>query len=143
MEGEFVLIAREHFHANEKLCFRCCGPQRVVKAMNDHVYEAENLRNVLTDELHVKIEVFFGRFSRQGSDHVLHFVLKTEMVVQRLPLLEKTGNGHCVVVRWKGLPKLENTVEPIANIYKEVPELFKKFCNAKTNLPHLAIRRSN
>lgn len=45
VEGDFVLVSREEFHAGEKLALRWRGPRRVVKALNDLVYQAEDLRN--------------------------------------------------------------------------------------------------
>lgn len=53
MVEDVFLVAREHFEANEKLCLCWRGPRRVVKAINDYFYEVEDLRNRLTDEVHV------------------------------------------------------------------------------------------
>lgn len=53
MIGDFVLVAKQHFHANEKLCLRWHGPRRVIKTINDYVYKEKDLRNGATDEVHV------------------------------------------------------------------------------------------
>lgn len=35
---DFVLVARNDFSANEKLCLRWRGPRRIVKAISDYIY---------------------------------------------------------------------------------------------------------
>lgn len=44
-EGDFVLVAREDFTAGEKLSLRWRGPRRVVKTINDYVFQVEDLHN--------------------------------------------------------------------------------------------------
>lgn len=46
MVRNFVLAAREHFHANEKLRLRWRGPRRVVKKIRNCVYDVEDLCNI-------------------------------------------------------------------------------------------------
>ena len=60
------------------------------------------------------------------------------MVVQRLLGLVETDDGLKVSIRWKGLPETEDTVEPLQQVYEDVPGLLVKLLNRK-NLPtHLA-----
>lgn len=52
-EGDFVLVAREDFHAGEKLCLRWRGLRRVVRTVNDYVYQMEDVCNGAIDDVHV------------------------------------------------------------------------------------------
>lgn len=52
------------------------------------------------------------------------------MVVQR-QRIEEAPDGLCVVGRWKGLHESEKSVKSIANIYKYVQEVFKKWLQRK------------
>lgn len=47
MEGDYVLVAREHCFAGEKLILHGSGPRCVVSARNAKVFEVEDLRSVL------------------------------------------------------------------------------------------------
>lgn len=44
-EGDFVLVARDDFTANEKLSLRWRGLRRVIKAPSDYGFQVEERRN--------------------------------------------------------------------------------------------------
>lgn len=44
--GDTMLVAIEAFNAGEKLSSRCCGPGKVMKALNDYLFEIRNLENI-------------------------------------------------------------------------------------------------
>lgn len=44
-KGDYVLVAREKFHAGEKLCLRWRGTRRVVNCLNEYAFRVEDLRN--------------------------------------------------------------------------------------------------
>lgn len=44
-EGDYILVAREDFHAFEKLSLRWRGPRRITKAINSYVYQVYDFRN--------------------------------------------------------------------------------------------------
>lgn len=48
---------------------------------------------------------------------------ETEMPVHPLMQLVKTYDGLQVRPQWRDLPALENTLEPLQNVYKNVPDL--------------------
>ena len=138
-EGDYVLVARNDFHAGEKLCLRWRGPRRITRAMNDHVYQVEDLRNGELTEVHVsRLKLF--RDSVIDEEAIMSHVLQSEtgMVVTGLLSIEETENGYHVRVRWKGLGPDEDTLEPIAQVYKDVPELFEKLLQRKSTPKDLA-----
>lgn len=51
---------------------------------------------------------------------------ETIMPIQRLMRLVESDDGLMAQVRWKGLQKSEDTPNPIANFYKDVPGMLLK-----------------
>lgn len=126
MVDNFVLTEREPFHDDKKFVSLLAWSTKCYKAINDYVYAVEDLQNGLTDEVHVSKLKFYLDYSLDKKAIMSHVLSpKTGMVIKRLLCLEDAGDGMCVVVRWKRLPKSENTTEPYAIIWKAVPELFK------------------
>lgn len=137
-EGDFVLVARQDFTAEEKLSLRWRGPRRVVKSLNDYVYQVEDLRNGIIEDVHGSLLKFYHDPSLD-TERIMSHVLSSEtgMQVQRLMRLVETDDGLMVLVRWKGLPNSEDTMEPVKKIHEDVPVLLEKLLcrkNTPTNL---------
>jgi len=134
-EGDYVLMAREEFFAGEELALRWRGPRRIVKAVNDYVYQVEDLRTGLSEEVHGSRLKFYHDPSLD-TEAVLSHVLSSEtgMVVARLLRLEEHEDGLYVVVRWKGLPNSEDSVEPLEKVYEDVPRMLERLL-ARKNTP--------
>ena len=126
-EGDYVLIAREDFSAGEKLCLRWRGPRRVVKALSDYVFQVEDLRNGSVEDVHAS-RIRFYSDSSLDSEAIFPHVLSSEtgMEVARLMSLEKNRNGLMIHVRWKGMPKEEDTLEPLEKVYEDVPKMVER-----------------
>lgn len=131
-EGDYVLVAREQFFEGEKLCLRWRGPRRVVKALNDYVFKVEDLRNGDHEDIH-GTRLKFYTDSSLDEKVILSHVLSSEtgMPVSRLlKLVDHNGDLH-VLVRWKGLSKDDDTLEPLFRVYEDVPHLLVKLLNRK------------
>ena len=139
IEGDFVLVARDEFFEDEKLCLRWRGPRRIVKCLNDHVFKVEDLRNGAVSDVHASRLKYYSDES-VDQKAVLSHVLSSEtgMVVGRLLRLVKTDNGLFISVRWKGLSSSEDTLEPIAQIYADVPQLLIKLLERQSTPVDLA-----
>lgn len=140
-EGDYVLVARSDFHAGEKLCLRWRGPRRVRKALNDFVYQVEDLRNGQLDDIHAsRLKLFRDREIDEKA--IMSHVLQSEtgMVVSRLLSLEDCPDGLHVRIRWKGLGNNEDSLEPIARVSEDVPQLFEKLLQRKSTPVDLVAR---
>lgn len=138
-KGDYVLVAREDFHAGEKLCLRWRGPRRVLKPVNDFVYLVEDLRDGTTSEVHITRLKFYHDASLDTNAIMSHIVSsETGMVVHRLMELVQTNDGIHVRIRWRGLPDSEDTLEPVAQVYQDVPDLLLKLLKRKNTPVHLA-----
>lgn len=53
-ECDFVLVARDNITAGEKLSLCLCwhGPRRMVRSVNDQLYQVEDLRNGTVEDVH-------------------------------------------------------------------------------------------
>lgn len=100
-----MLVAKDDFTAGEKLSLRWNGPRRNIRAINDYMYQLDDLRNGLVGEV---LGSFFKIFydSSQNEEAVMPDVRRSEigMVVQRRMGFLDTKNGLMVHVRWRGLP---------------------------------------
>ena len=65
------------------------------------------------------------------------------MVVHRLKKLVEVDGELMVQIRWRGLPDSEDTLEPIKQVYDDVPTLFEKLLSRKNTPVALAIRARN
>ena len=139
IEGDYVLMAREEFFAGEKLALRWRGPRRVVKALSDFVYQVEDLRNGQLEEVHAT-RLKFYRDSSLDQTVVMSHVLSSErgMPVARLIKLVNTSEGLKVLVRWKGLPHSEDTLQPLGQLYEDVPQMVLRLLQRKNTPPNLA-----
>lgn len=52
VEGDYVLVARDEFFEGEKLCLRLCGPRRIVKVLNDYLFQVQDIRTGDSTNVH-------------------------------------------------------------------------------------------
>lgn len=71
---------------------------------------------------------------------VLVLPCKKGMLVSRLLCLKDCPNGLHVRIRWNGLSNENDTLEPIARVYKDVLQLFDKLLKRKCTSNDLATR---
>ena len=137
-EGDFVLVARDEYGAGDKLLLRWRGPRRVTKALNDFVYQVEDLRTGQLDEAHAS-RLKFYRDDDIDTDVIMSHVLHSEigMSVSRLMGLQEDPDGLKVIVRWKGLSNSEDSAEPLKNVYEDVPKMVKRLLLRKSIPVHL------
>lgn len=114
--GNHVLVARDVFHAEEKLALRWCGLRRVQKDVSNYVYEIGK-RTGAVDDVHIS-RLKFSRDSDLNQEAIRRHVISSEtgMVVARLVSLEETPLGLQVRVRCRGHSASQDTLEPIVNI---------------------------
>lgn len=140
-EGDFVLVAREEFFENEKLCLRWRGPRRVLKALSDYVFKVEDLRNGETEDVHGTRLKYYADNSldtRVILSHVL--ASETGMPVSRLMKLVDDSGKLYIQVRWKGLSPSDDTLEPLKRVYEDVPQLVIKLLHRKNTSADLSQR---
>jgi len=141
-EGDFVLFAREDFFKGEKLALRWRGPRRIVKALHSFVYQVEDLRNGMTKDVHASRLKFYHDASLNTAVIMSHVLSsETGMPVARLMHPVEEQDGIKVLVRWKGLPNSEDTLEPLQRVYEDVPEMLLRLFQRK-NIPVGLVEKS-
>lgn len=82
----------------------------------------------------------FYRDASLSEKEILPHVLssETEIIVARLLRLQRDGNKSFVAVRWKGFGSAGDTLDPILQVYEDVPELFFKLLSRKSTPRTLA-----
>ena len=63
---------------------------------------------------------------------------ETGMPVARLMRLKDTDDRLKVLVRWKVLPNSEDSLEPLEQVFEDVPEIVKRLLLRKHTPPELA-----
>jgi len=131
-EGDYVLVAREDFHAGEKLALRWRGPRRIIKTLSDYVYQVEDLRNGQVEDIHA-CRLKYYRDNSLDQVAIMPHVLQSEtgMPVARLMRLVDDPDGLKVQVRWRGLPTSEDTLEPFERVFEDVPDMVMRLLRRK------------
>ena len=99
---------------------------------NDYVYQVEDLPNGVLEDIHAN-RLKFYRDSELDTRVIMSHVLSSETVmpVSCLMRLEDTEDGLKVLVRWKGLPNSEDSLEPLARVYEDVPQMLLRLLQRK------------
>lgn len=137
-EGDFLLVARSDFGTGENLPIRWHGPPHVFKATNDFECQVEDLRTgSIEKELATRLKLYRDGALDTAADmsHVLQS--ETGMALARIIGLEEITNGLQVHVRWKGMSKEEESLEPLVWVYEDVPHMVKGLINRKDLTHHL------
>lgn len=116
-DGDYVLVSRLDFHADEKLALRWRGLRRVVKALKGYVFQVEDLHN---GQLNILLGTVLKLYtdSAQDKEVIMPHVLSSEtgMCIARLMELLDGPEGLKGCVRWKGLPHADVTPKPIGRV---------------------------
>lgn len=136
-DGDLDLVARDDFHAGEKLCLRWHCPRRILRPVMDYFYLVEDLRNrQLREEDDTRLK-FYNNASLDAKKIMSHVLTsETVMQVQRLLRLIDTTDGIYVTILWKGLAVSRDTREPLAQNYQDVPLLRSKL-HDRNSAPNL------
>lgn len=127
------MVAKEDFSKGEKLALQWRGPRRIVCAKSDYIYQAEDLRNVLTEDVHIARLKFYADDSLDTTAILSHVIAsETGMPVARLMGIKESPDEVVVDVLWKGLPQSEDTFEPILKVNEDVPVMLLNLLKRKS-----------
>lgn len=96
------------------------------------IFQVEDMWNEWLEEIH-STRLSYYSDSNLDREAILPHVLYSEtgMPVSRLINPENSTAGIMVHVRWNGLLKDDDTLEPLQNVYEHVPEMLLKLLNRK------------
>ena len=103
-----------------------------MKALNNYVFEVEDRRSGTINDIHRTRPKFYSDdFLNQTA--IMQHVVKSEhgMPVSRTQNLIETEQGLAILVRWKGFPDSPDSIEPLQQVYEDVPQLLFKLFNRK------------
>ncbi|KAE9351508.1 hypothetical protein PR003_g4855 [Phytophthora rubi] len=115
--GDFVLVAMVTQHAN-KLTIDWQGPNRIVRAISDWVFEVESLNPPQgTTTHHVSRLRFYAEASRGVTEDLLQYALHSQgghlVEAFRGVRFNEAARRWEVEVKWLGIEAIENTWEPL------------------------------
>lgn len=76
-------MARNDFSAGEKLSLRWRGPRRAIKVLSDHIYQAEDLRNEIIEDVNTG-RLKFYRDSSLDTSAIFSHVISSETGIRQL-----------------------------------------------------------
>lgn len=136
-------MAREVFSAGKKLALRWRGQRRFIKPLSDYVQQVEGLRYGNLEEV---CENSFKLY----ADHLLctraiiSHVMSSEMgtPVSRLIKLVENDRNLMVQIRWNGLLNSENTLEPLHQVFEDLPQTLRGQLE-RTTMPTDLVRHAS
>lgn len=96
-------------------------------ALNDFVFQVKDLRYRLFAKVHISRLVLY--FCEELEKEVIlpHIrSSKAGMTVQRLMGHVDTKEAVMVKIHWRGLPQIEDTLEPLLQAFRNVPDLVRR-----------------
>jgi hypothetical protein len=132
--GDFVLVAKRAFRGGEKLSLRWHGPHRIVSTRSEYVYDVEDLMTQLVLPVHATRLRFYHDSSLLVTadirEHLAHQNKGYE--VQKFLSLryDAEAKAHFVLVSWLGFEDLDDTWEPLATLYEDLPTDILSFLHA-------------
>ena len=134
IEGDFVLVGQVASHHN-KLAITWKGPSRVVRALNDHTFEVQQLVEpyAITTHHGSRLQLYRER-QREVTEDLLDAALFGDggHLVQKLVACRYNTQKkeYEIQVQWAGLDPLEASWEPATVIYEDVPVLVERLVQA-------------
>jgi len=131
--GDFVLIGCPQPQKQNKLCVTWSGPARVMKLTSPLVAEVQNLISGKVTQVHASRLKFYDNSSLNVTEELteyLKYQRASLYLVDEIKSLSKVRRkGYKVLVSWVGFPG-EDTMEPLLNIYRDVPDRVLGFLNS-------------
>jgi Chromo (CHRromatin Organisation MOdifier) domain len=141
--GDYVLVARPEQHAKkDKLLLRWLGPQRVVKAISNYVFEVEDIVTGDRKEVHYERLLFYDDALLDVTVELKSFVAANSYgyEVESIVDIKKEDGQFFALVDWKGFSEHDRTWQELSQLYEEVPNVVKKYL--KGNKSALALKAS-
>lgn len=141
-EGKYVLADRSDFQAGPKLCLCWRGPRKVFKYLSNYIFQGEDLCNGQLEDLHSSRLKLFPD-TAVNETHIMSHVLQsqTRMVVSRILSVGETPDSLFVRVCGKGFETSEDSLEPIAGVYEDVPAILERLLLHKITPSRPAAKR--
>ncbi|KAF4132616.1 Chromo (CHRromatin Organization MOdifier) domain [Phytophthora infestans] len=145
--GDFVLYADVWQHTRSKLRVKWCGPAQVVGTVSNWVFEIQNLVTGQRKEAHASRLKFYADSSLNVNEDLLQHIAHNSEghIVESLLKARYNKNEKCheIKVHWRGLDILEDSWEPAAVLFEDVPSAVKAFVREHGKLaPVKALRKA-
>jgi hypothetical protein len=126
--GDFVLVSIPKQKIRNKLQIIWSGPYRVIEILNDHVFKVETLNGEKTDIVHAQRMRFYCEEAYLSEDfQTLEIDNNEKFEISELLDIKTTSSGYSVLVRWLGFESVDDTWEPIQQIYEDIPLILHDF----------------
>ena len=131
--GDYVLVAQDKEIDQNKTRFKWTGPALVTEMKGNSIAKIRYLfkpktttENVREEDIHTARLAFYSRIWEDEELEVRHQILHdtSKFVPDELVAMDHDPNskeGYAIEVKWEGFPEEYNTMEPVDNLYKDMP----------------------
>eukprot|EP00924_Labyrinthula_sp_SR-Ha-C_P003155 augustus_masked-scaffold_15-processed-gene-0.43-mRNA-1 protein AED:1.00 eAED:1.00 QI:0/0/0/0/1/1/2/0/2053 len=129
--GEFVWMSEKEVNSGNKnkVKPRWCGPYQIRSMISEHLYELEDLNgNVKVRHSTLLIPFAPVGFLPNPANKLVYRMDRGDLEVEKFVRLIKDVEGNLTFeVKWRGFLASENTFEPVAIMFEDLPSLVKQF----------------
>lgn len=127
--GDYVLVAKRHAHQGSKLSVKWCGPQIIVRAESEVIFECQDLINGKIQSVHSNRIKFYANSELNVCEDLLKSIQNNEShyeVVTKIHDLRynRSSREWKVSVSWRGFD--ENDWETFSTMIEDIPEMLGK-----------------
>lgn len=132
--ADLVLVDRKDFYANGEVSLRWKDPRRVVKSINDYVYQIEVMTDGIIQEAHAMMLKFYRDAFLNHETIMSHIdTVETRNLVHYLVQFVDDHDDVNVQVLWCGLLHSKDTLEGVENIFKDFLHLLLKLLATRSS----------
>ena len=128
--GDFVLVAKSNATDGHKLQVKWCGPQRIIGANSDSIFECQDLINSKVHLVHANRIKFYADSQLNVTKELLESVKHNEPhyeIVTKIHDLQynRSSREWELLCSWKGFDSQE--WEPLRILSEDIPEMVNNF----------------
>ena len=131
--GDYVLVAQDAEINQNKTRFKWTGPALITEMKGNSIAHIKHLfkpkttkEEVREEDIHTARLAFYSRIWEDQELEVRHQILHdtSKFVPDELIAMDHDPNnkeGYAIEVKWEGFPEEYNTMEPVDNLYEDMP----------------------
>ena len=130
--GYYVLVAKRIDNDGQNLRMQWLGPQKIIRAVSEWVYECQDLINERVSLVHANHLKYYAdtqlNVTQELLDTIAHNDVHYSVVFKFLDLQYNRSKRHYEVqVKWKKFDHEEPTWESIHILHEDIPDMLKLF----------------
>lgn len=139
--GDWVMISRPKAKQKSKVLFRWQGPAQVIELVGEHLVKVKFLSKDKIEEVHA-CRVAFYSSDIEGNEMEIaeQFFYDTDAwEIEKFKDIRFEDGVFSILTAWKGFTDLDDSWEPLLDLYEQVPSLVINYLTKIGNTEALAL----